>query len=117
VKSTSQNVKQKRIKMKCPECGHEIIPKPKPPKKENIVETELVKIIYPDANKIIKYTKANAEDTFFALKILNNQILDLFITTKVSEELFLKSIKNLNFYKKMDKIFKPHFYKIEKISF
>jgi superfamily II DNA or RNA helicase len=101
-----------RHEIKCPECGHIEEPKEKKPKEQSQQTTEFVKIIYPKADKIIKYSIDKMEDTFFALKILNNQILDLFIITKVTKEQFELSLRNGVFRKKMEKIFKPHFYKI-----
>jgi superfamily II DNA or RNA helicase len=98
--------------IECPECGHVEEPKEKKEIAQKEQTTELVKIIYPNADKIIKYSIDKMEDVFFALKILNNQILDLFIITKVTKEQFETTLQNGIFIKKMDKIFKPHFYKI-----
>lgn len=96
----------------CAFCGHYEEPKEKKEAKTISQTTEFVKIIYPDANKIIRYAISKAEDTYFALKILNNLILDLFIITKVSKEQFIKTLNNNVFLKKMSVIFKPHFRKI-----
>jgi superfamily II DNA or RNA helicase/DNA-directed RNA polymerase subunit RPC12/RpoP len=89
----------------CPECGHEIIPKPKPPKSlsENIL-LPIRKIPPPNAEKIYKYTISRNENINFAFKILISQIVDLFKFYRVPKQQYqsnkldgrlLKRIKTL----------------------
>jgi len=100
-----------RSDIECPECGH--IQEPKLKKESVKIQTvRAVNIVYPNAEKIIKYAKKVNQDVFFALKILNKQILELFLISDVTCETFLKTLYNGNFRKKMDKIFRPHFYNI-----
>jgi superfamily II DNA or RNA helicase len=89
----------------CPECGHEIIPKPKPPKSlsENIL-LPIRKIPPPNAEKIYKYTISRGENINFSFKILISQIVDLFKFYRVPKQQYesnkldgrlLKRIKTL----------------------
>jgi superfamily II DNA or RNA helicase len=89
----------------CPECGHEIIPKPKPLKSlsENIL-LPIRKIPPPNAEKIYKYTISRNENINFAFKILISQIVDLFKFYRVPKQQYesnkldgrlLKRIKTL----------------------
>jgi hypothetical protein len=99
----------------CPECGEETVVEEKGSSKKQKVETkttEIKKVIYPDSKKIIGYTKRKNEDVFFALNILNNQIFDIFIRAGVDKQLFLDTLRNKNFYKRMHSIMRPHFFEI-----
>lgn len=100
-----------RGEIECPNCGH--IEEPIEREiKENIKDIERVKVIYPKAKNIIRYTISKAEDKFFALKVLDNLILNLFITTKVTAEKFEISLHNGIYNKKMNDIYRPQFYEI-----
>lgn len=84
----------------CPECGHEIIPKPKPPKSlsENIV-LPIRKIPPPNGEKIYKYTLSKNENINFAFKIMISQICDMFVFYRVSKQQYesAKQKGELNF--------------------
>ena len=81
----------------CEECGYDNYVEPIIEEKELIVKSNIlasaIRPIYPKASKIIDYTIKQKEDVFFALKILNNQIFDLFIRNNIDKEQF---INNLN---------------------
>lgn len=59
---------------------------------DNVI-AKAIKPIYPKASKIIEYTISQKQDAFFALKVLNNQIFDLFIRNNVSKEQFERNLK------------------------
>ena len=95
----------------CLNCGHEeeIIQRKE---KESIKEVERVKIILPKAENIIRYTISKAGDKFFALKVLDNLILNLFISTKITAGNFENTLINGNYLKKMNEIYRPQVRKI-----
>lgn len=95
----------------CPNCGHEIEIKERV-EKENIKEVERIKAILPKAKNIIRYTISKAEDKFFALKVLDNLILNLFISYKITSGNFENTLHNGNFIQKMNDIYRPQFYEI-----
>lgn len=78
----------------CPECGHEELPKEKREKAES---NDIVQILnsnqvpVPNAEKIINYTLRNNGDLHFAIQILIDQIVNLFIRHGVSYELYQKN--------------------------
>lgn len=75
--------------LECPECG---FVEPEKPKKEKTESDEVVKIVanvpIPNAEKIINYTKKNNGDLHFAINILIDQIVRLFICHSVSYQLY-----------------------------
>jgi len=93
----------------CPYCGHVFVVKPK---KVVVTETKIVKVVYPSFLPIYNYTKANKEDVFFALKVLNNQILSMFIDNDVSFDSAIKAIKSGEFKRKMQKYYAPVYRKL-----
>ena len=80
----------------CEECGHDNFFELEIEEKELITSDKIiatqVKVIYPDAKKIIKYSINRKEDVFFALKVLNNQIFDLFIKNNIDAEQFTRNL-------------------------
>lgn len=95
----------------CPNCGHEEEIKERV-EKEIIKEVERVKAILPDAKKIISYTISKAEDKFFALKVLDNLMLNLFISYKITSGNFENTLHNGKYLERMNDIYRPEFYKI-----
>lgn len=82
----------------CPFCGHE------KPKKEISVSKKTVhvsELIYPKAKKIIEYCQYYSKDKVFAIELLFNQCIDLFLYTEVPIEKIDNTIKNGNFFKTM----------------
>lgn len=86
----------------CPECGAEIIPKPKEPKalSENIV-LPIRKIPPPNGEKIYKYTVSKGENINFAFKIMISQICDMFIFYRVSKEQYISNKNDGRLVKKL----------------
>lgn len=81
----------------CENCGYDNYIEPLTEDVKELITNDkviakAVKPIYPDASKIIKYTIARKEDVFFALKVLNNQIFDLFVRNNVDAEQFKRNI-------------------------
>lgn len=84
----------------CEECGVDMFPEDEDLQKDDdedlIVRNKVLaknsKPLYPNANKIINFTIRKKEDMFFALRILNNQIFDLFVRNKVTKEQFEKNL-------------------------
>lgn len=95
----------------CSNCGHEIEIKERE-EKETIKEVQRIKAILPKAKNIIRYTISKAEDKFFALKVLDNLILNLFISYKITAGNFENTLHNNNFIEKMNEIYRPQFYAI-----
>ncbi|HUV85334.1 MAG TPA: hypothetical protein VMV86_06450, partial [Methanosarcinales archaeon] len=99
----------------CADCGAKK-PKPqtikRPDKTGKIVE--VVKSQYPRAKKIVEYTKVNDKGTAFAFKILENQILDLFVKHKVPKEFYLKNKDK--FEERIKKLYVPIYFGIIKAN-
>ena len=96
----------------CPNCGFEEVKKEQKIKNSEDSEVVLFKPILPNPKPIINYAKSQNEDKFFALKVLNNLILDLYIAYKVTAETAILGIKNGKFEKRMSEIYRPIFFAI-----
>ena len=96
----------------CPNCGFEEQVKEKKITSKEDSEVVLFKPIMPRLMPILSYTKSQKEDKFFALKVLNNLILDLFIAHKVDAETARLSIINGKFKTRMASIYRPIFFGI-----
>jgi len=71
----------------CPECGFEIVAKPKPEKEvSNSVLAPIREIPPPNGEKIYRYTVSRNENINFAFKVLISQIVDMFIFYSVTKE-------------------------------
>ena len=64
----------------------------------------------PKGQKIIKYVKHHNGDLSMAIKILHNQMVDLFIYHGVTKELYLNTKRNGNLKKKITKICRPIYF-------
>ena len=82
----------------CPFCGHE-----KPPKEVKISEdtVHVAELIYPSGERIVEYCSYYAKSKDFAIDILFNQCIELFIYTEISLEKVESTIRNGNFFKTM----------------
>lgn len=90
---------------KCPECGYEVLPKPKKPKElSNEVLEPIREIPPPNGEKIYKYTVSKEENINFAFKILINQIVDMFRYYKVDVQTYERSLETGEFDKKIKKM-------------
>lgn len=99
--------------LKCTECGAE---KPKPqtikrPDKTGVI-VEVPKTILPRANKIVEYAKAHDKGSAFAFKVLENQLLQLFVTHKVSKESYERNREK--FQERIRILFIPSYFAIIK---
>lgn len=89
----------------CPECGNEFKEKEKSQKEpDNIVAMPIRKITPPNAEKIYLYTKSQGEDLNFSWRILINQLFDMFIFYRVTNEQYLKSLNSGELDKKLKKM-------------
>lgn len=64
----------------------------------------------PKGQKIIEYVKHHNGDLSIAIKILHNQMVDLFIYHGVTKELYLNTKRNGNLKKKITKICRPIYF-------
>lgn len=64
----------------------------------------------PKGQKIIEYVKHHNGDLSMAIKILHNQMVDLFIYHGVTKELYLNTKRNGNLKKKITKICRPIYF-------
>ena len=102
-----------RHELICEYCGHEEeIKEGKPNQLKDKKTVKNAKLIYPNADKIYRYVKSKNEDVFFALKILNNQILDLFIATNTEKEKAKEILTGGAFLQRLNVIYRPHFRKL-----
>lgn len=85
----------------CPFCGHE------KPKKEISVSKKTVhvsELIYPDGEKILRYCELYKKDKNFAVELMLNESVNLFIYTEVKLSTVGETIKNGNFFRTMKRI-------------
>lgn len=99
----------KKTDIECPHCGYIKEQKVKVKTISDEVLAPITSLPLPDGKKIVKYTISQQKDSNFAIRILINQILDLFQFHNVSKELY-ESTKNngkLNerVYKLVDKCY------------
>lgn len=89
----------------CPGCGNEFKEKEKSQKEpDNIVTMPIRKIPPPNAEKIYAYTLSQNQDLNFAWRILINQLFDMFIFYRVTNEQYLKSLNSGELDKKLKKM-------------
>lgn len=91
----------RKTDIECPHCG---FIKEQKVKIKNISDEVLVpitKLPPPDGKKIVKYTISQQKDSNFAIRILINQILDLFQFYKVSKELYQSTKENGKLYERV----------------
>jgi len=99
--------------IECEYCGYEY-----PVKEKKDIEPNIEKVIrknkpkYPQAKKIIEYSKNQNEDVFFALKVLNNRMFDIIITSDFTGTALINTLNNGKFKKRLREIYYPHFIKI-----
>lgn len=85
----------------CPFCDHE------KPKKEISISKKTVhvsELIYPDGEKIVRYCEIYKKDKSFAVELILNESVNLFIYTEVTLATVGETIKNGNFFKTMKRI-------------
>jgi len=85
----------------CPHCGHE------KPKKEISVSQSTVhvsELIYPSGEKVVKYCEMHSKDKNFAVELILNQAVDLFIYAEVDLDHVEATIKHGKFFKQMSTI-------------
>lgn len=87
--------------IECPFCGHE---KPKPEKLISENTVHVAELIYPSGEKIVKYCSMYSKDKKFAIKLLLDQSVDLFIYAEISKARIEHTIKNGNFFETMKKV-------------
>lgn len=85
----------------CPFCGHE-----KPPKQIKLSEdtVHVSELIYPSGEKIVRYCQLYGKDKSFAVELILNQSVDLFIYTETNLQNVEATIRNGNFFKTMKRI-------------
>lgn len=89
----------------CPECGQEFKEKEKSAKEpDNIVTMPIRKIPPPNAEKIYLYAISKGEDLNFCWRILINQLFDMFVFYRVTNEQYLKSLNSGELDKKLKKM-------------
>ena len=92
----------------CPGCGYEFIAKEKKEKVESdTIAKPLGKMPLPNGQKIYEYTKRNNEDLSFALRILVNQIFDLFIFYKITKEQYIGNREDGRLKRKLEQLSTP----------
>jgi superfamily II DNA or RNA helicase len=97
----------------CPECGSEIIPKPKPVKRESeAVLMPIRKIPPPNPESIYQYTLKKEEDVNFSFKIMEGQIVDMFKYYRVSEDLYSKTKSSGKLEKKITSMIRSCYFKL-----
>lgn len=87
--------------IECHFCGHE------KPKKEVSLSKDTVhvsELIYPDGEKIVRYCQLYGKDKNFAVELMLNESVNLFIYTEVTLATVENTIKNGNFFKHMKRI-------------
>jgi len=85
----------------CPYCGHE------KPKKEISVSQSTVhvsELIYPSGEKVVRYCEMHSKDKKFAVELILNQAVDLFIYAEVDLNHVEATIKHGKFFKQMSTI-------------
>lgn len=87
--------------VECPFCGFE---KKKPEKRISKNTVHVAELIYPSGEKIVKYCSMYSKDKKFAIKLLLDQSVDLFIYAEISKERIEYTIKNGNFFETMRKV-------------
>ena len=89
----------------CPGCGNEFKEKEKSQKEpDNIVTMPIRKIPPPNGEKIYAYTLSQNQDLNFAWRILINQLFDMFVFYRVTNEQYLKSLNSGELDKKLKKM-------------
>jgi superfamily II DNA or RNA helicase len=92
----------------CPECNFEFLAKEKKEKLEsNSIAKPIGKMPLPNGHKIYEYTKRNNQDLSFALRILVNQIFDLFIFYKITKEQYIGNLKDGRLKHKLEQLVTP----------
>lgn len=90
----------------------------KPKKREKVLQDEIAKVLTlpnpPNGNKIIKYTINNNKDLSFAIKILHNQMVDMFIYYGVSKKDYEKFKINGKLAKRITEICRPIYFQFVK---
>lgn len=87
--------------IECPFCGFI------KPIKEPVLSKETVhvaELVYPSGEKIVKYCELYSKDKNFAVNILLNQCVDLFIYTEIPKEQLDGNIRNGKFFVVMQRI-------------
>ena len=107
LKGTLWNVELKRFE--CAECGT-----PRPQSKSNVKHingefVEVKKVRYPSSKNIIAYCKANGNDANLAFRLLEQQIIQLFVdhTEKEHYELMRSA-----YIKRVNKLYRPVYFAI-----
>lgn len=100
-----------RSESQCPNCGFKPAPKPKKEKiQSDSILVPIDDVPLPNGDKIADYAIIKGENIHFAFKVLQEQILDLFIFHAVSKELFEKTKKNGNFEKRIGELVRPVYF-------
>lgn len=87
--------------MVCPFCGHEKEKIQKILSKETV---HVAQLIYPSGEKVVKYCELFNKNKKFAVNLMINQCVDLFIYTEIPLDQVENTIKNGNFFKTMRRI-------------
>lgn len=99
---------------KCPNCGHEIVIEPPSTSKELVTQDIILKPIReippPNPKAIYEYTVRNNEGFAFALNVLYNRIVDMFRYYRVTKDLYLSTLKNGKFDKRINELVRPTYF-------
>jgi len=102
----------KKTDIECPHCGFIKEQKVKVKTISDEVLAPITKLPPPDGKKIVKYTISQGKDSNFAIRILINQILDLFQFYGVTKELYEATKQNGNLYGKVKKLVEKCYFDI-----
>lgn len=106
----------KSIKI-CPDCGHEEVVPDKVEKQVEGIDSVLEpirKIPPPNGEMIYKYVKGLGENIYKALKIMENQILELFVMYRVGQKQYLSNLNDGRLDKRLGQLIRPVYFTLIK---
>lgn len=100
-----------RSESTCPNCGWSV---PKAVKREKTLGEEILapidKIPLPNGKKIAEYTLSRGEGKAFALKVMTEQIIDLFRFNLVSKAQYINNLSDGRLDKRLGEIIRPCYF-------